>query len=833
MTEELTFGLVALMGLLLAASAVAIISERIKFPFTILLVVIGLILGWGSRNVSVLFPLTAFTLSPEVVLFIFLPVLIFESAFNLNARALLKNLLPIMTLAIPGLLLATAAVGFLMHLFLDLPLGVAFLFGALISATDPVAVISMFKELGAPKRLTMLVEGESLFNDGTALVLFRVILGVVLLGEFSAETLIHGLVEFLWVFIGGVGVGIFLGVLFAKIIQIVENDHLVEITLTVILALSAFTLAEHFMDVSGVMATVAAGLTMGSYGRTTISPPVHRDMESFWEYFAFICNSLIFLLVGLSVDFALFVDNSGAIFFGAFAVVAGRALVVYTLFPLIGRFKTVEKVNRAFQTIIFWGGLRGVLAIVIALSIPAELEQRSFILALTLGVVLLSLFINGLTIRNVIALVGLDKYTLKERYERSQAIVSALQEAVEKMESLVAQGTIHNTLFTSRKQAYEKEITELKEELAQLTQGQTPLRYEDESEIILRHCLNSERSQYRTLFEEGSLDEDNLKEMNHRIDIDLDRVKTGEDITGLPEDLSLFNRLEDAFLRVMGGLFFLRPITRRYKTRRIAAGYEMERARYHVSAALLEGIEKMEHQMTVSAQPLQQAKEFYEKLHREAKARVETIRAEFPQYVEKVEARILTRLCLNSELETFVELHSQGAVSDKVLMEMSEDINNRLRRMRMRPVEELLIPPPDLLRMVPYFEELKEEELMNLCSRLTALSFLPGDEIVKEGDEGDSLFIIGRGQVDVSAGGGDPPAYLARLKAGDFFGEVALLEPQPRTASVKAATPCTLLELSRDRLLPYLEKAPHLKDMLETTTQIRILDARRAREKKK
>ena len=241
----------------------------------------------------------------------------------------------------------------------------------------------------------------------------------------------------------------------------------------------------------------------------------------------------------------------------------------------------------------------------------------------------------------------------------------------------------------------------------------------------------------------------------------------------------------------------------------------------------------MEEQMTVSAQPLEQAKQFYQKLHGQAEARVDTIRAEFPQYVEMVEAGILTRLCLNSELATFTKLHSQGAISDKVLMEMSEDINSRLRRMQMRPVEELLIPPPELLRMVPYFKELKEIELMNLCSRLTALSFLPGEEIVKEGDAGDSLFIIGRGQVDVSTGGAGQPTHLARLKAGDFFGEVALLETQPRIATVTAITPCTLLELTRDRLLPYLEKAPELRDMLESTTQIRILDTRRAREKGK
>ncbi|MDA2934899.1 cyclic nucleotide-binding domain-containing protein [Acidobacteria bacterium AH-259-D05] len=467
-----------------------------------------------------------------------------------------------------------------------------------------------------------------------------------------------------------------------------------------------------------------------------------------------------------------------------------------------------------------------------ALSIPAELEQRSFILALTLGVVLLSLFINGLTIRHLIAIVGLDKYSLKEKYERSQAILSAMKQAVEKMESLANQGAIHKSVFSARKESYEREMAALREELAQFTQGHTSFKYEDESEVILRHCLMLERVQYHKLFEEGRLNEDNLKEMGHLIDIQLDRVKEGRDISGLKEQPSLFNRLEYAFLKVMGGLFFLRPITRRYKTTRIAAGYEMERARHLVSGALLEGIEKMEHQKTVSARPLQQAKELYQKLHREAKARVETIRAEFPQYVEKVEAGILTRLCLNNELETFTQLHSQGAISEKVLMEMSEDINNRLRSMRMRPVEELLIPPCDLLRMVPYFEELKEEELIKLSSRLTAFSFLPGEEIVKEGDDGDSLFIIGRGQVDVSTMGDGQAVHLARLKAGEFFGEVALLHPQPRTATVRAATPCTLLELSRDKLLPYLEKATHLKDILEKAYQARILDTRLAHERK-
>ncbi len=283
------------MTLLFVASLVAIVCKRIKFPFTILLVIIGLALGWGARAIPLLHPLLLFTLSPEVVLFVFLPVLIFESALNLNVRALIKNLPPILTLAIPGLLISTATVGTLMHFALALPWGISLLFRTLISATDPVAVISLFREMGAPKRLTLLVEGESLFNDGTALVLFKLILGVVLAGHFSAATVTDGIITFFIVFMGGVAVGTFLGLLFSKIIEIVDNDRLVEVTLTTILAHTAFLTAEHFLHVSGVMATVAAGLVLGSYGKTKISPPVHKHMETFWEYFAFVCNSLIFL----------------------------------------------------------------------------------------------------------------------------------------------------------------------------------------------------------------------------------------------------------------------------------------------------------------------------------------------------------------------------------------------------------------------------------------------------------------------------------------------------------------------------------------------------------
>ncbi len=360
MHESMTLDIVmATMTLLFTAAIVAIVAKRIKFPFTILLVIIGLILGYASHKIPALHSLTMFKLTPEVVLFVFLPALLFESAFNLDAKELMRNILPILTLAIPALLISTATVGFIVHYALGLPLGVSLLFGSLISATDPVAVVALFREIGAPKRLNLLVEGESLFNDGTALVVFKIILGVVLLGNFSSATITNGLIEFFIVFFGGITTGIILGIVFSKTIEMVRNDPLVEITLTTILAHSAFIAAEHLFHVSGVMSVVAAGLIMGGYGRNKISPAVQEHMESFWEYFAFVCNSLIFLLVGLSVNLHLFMANLPAIFVASGAILIARCGAVYSLVPIIGKFKMVEEINRKFQTVIFWGGTKG------------------------------------------------------------------------------------------------------------------------------------------------------------------------------------------------------------------------------------------------------------------------------------------------------------------------------------------------------------------------------------------------------------------------------------------------------------------------------------------
>lgn len=826
MHEDPTLEIVTLVvALLFTSSLVAVAAKRIKFPYTIFLVLIGLAVGYLSGAIEFLKPLTHFELTPDIIVFVFLPVLIFESAFNLNARTLFKNITPILTLAIPALLVSTVVVGGIMHLALDLPLDVALLFGALISATDPVAVISLFKEMGAPKRLTVLVEGESLFNDGTALVLFKILGGIVIAGHFSSATVVDGVLKFFYVFLGGLAVGGIFGYVFSKAIELVENDVLIEITLTTLLAHSTFIAAEHYIGVSGVMATVAAGLTLGSYGRNKISPPVLEHMESFWEYFAYVCNSLIFLLVGLSVDMVLFVKNIGSALWAVGAVLVARAFVIYTFTPLAGRLKGVEAISRSFQTVMFWGGLRGALAIAMVLSIDDQIEQKPLLIVLAVGVVLFTLIVNGLSIRPLMAYLGLDRYSMSERFERSQAMLQARQSTLENLKAFGMKGGFETTAMDEVASHYNKGMEDAHHEVDSLRQGEGSMDSEEEKKLVLRHALLLEKAEYYTLFERGLISEDNLREMHHTIDLALDRLKETDAVKATGKGFaSFFGGWETGIFNALGSVFFLKPMLRRYKTARIAESYERKRARLMVVTNVTRALEGMAMDKTYDHAAVDDALDFYRHLQRITEERVLSIRAEFPEYVDKVEAGILRRYCLAQELKSYEDQFEKGAITDKVLKEFSTGLADEIRKMRMRPVEELLIPAPKLMSMIPIFAEFPESDIKLICSQVSVHSFLPGESIVKAGAYGSSLFVIGRGKAQVFTAEGAP---VASLGAGDFFGEIALLEPQPRTATVKAATPATLLELKRDLLMPILDDAPHMKEALKEAYKVRLAEIKK------
>src|SRR5512143_1083862 len=282
--------------LLLIVSLVAIGVQRLRVPYTVALVIVGLLLTFQSA--------LQVELTPELILALFVPPLVFEAAFHLNYAELRRNLPAILVLAIPGVILSMLIVGGLLAWLTPLSFPMALVFGALISATDPVAVVALFRSLGLPKRLGILVEGESLLNDGTAIVIFNLVLVVALTGQFNV---VEGMADFLRVSAGGGVGGLVLGWLISRLIARID-DYLIETTLTTVLAFGAYLLAER-LRFSGVLAVVAAGLINGNIGPQGMSPTTRIVLVNFWEYVAFLANSLVFLLIGLQVNVAALVAD--------------------------------------------------------------------------------------------------------------------------------------------------------------------------------------------------------------------------------------------------------------------------------------------------------------------------------------------------------------------------------------------------------------------------------------------------------------------------------------------------------------------------------------------
>ena len=662
---------VIVVELLFIASLVALLAKRFKFPYTIGLVILGLFLGLVAHKIPVLAPLSTLKLTPDIVLFVFLPVLLFEAAFAIDARALLKNVFAIYMLAVPALLISTAITGFLVYYFLGMPVWVALLFGALISATDPAAVVALFKEMGAPKRLNLLVEGESLFNDGTALVVFSIILSIVVAGTFSLTNLAGGAVDFILISFGGSFTGVAIGVIFVWVIGKIWNNPLVEITLTVVLAYSSFIIAEHFMHVSGVIATVVAGLTLGSYGRSKVSPQVLGHVQSFWEYLAFICNSLIFLLVGLSIDLSLFYGNIRPILLGTLFVLAARAIAIYTVFPVVEKLGLTERVSKAFQTVIVWGGLRGALAIVMVLSIPDTLPFKEYLLVLTFGIVLTNLIVNGLTVKPVMSRLGLTSYSLHEQLERSQAILEAKEETVEKVTPFSSVEGIDTDIAIHTKERYNASIKNVMEELKGL---RSDVGEEDEADMVLGHCLLMEKSHYEIRFKEGMLSEDNLKDLQIEVDQQLDRLKEHKDIY-VDAPPSILDRI-DTFMMIP----FWDTFYKRGKDEMLKALYERERVRLSINTLVLKELNTLKKHAVINEAVAAKADKIYFRIRQKTVERMESVWLDKPWLVDEVENRLLERFCLKSELEAYHELYNRGSITEKILIEMEEDISRRIQK---------------------------------------------------------------------------------------------------------------------------------------------------------
>ncbi len=483
--------------LFVIATAVAIAVQRLKVPYTVALVATGLALG-------LLHAFEAPHLTKELMFNIFLPGLLFEASFHIEFKQFRRNSLAISSLALPGVAVAIALtavvltpVANLLHLAQSFTWKHALVFGALISATDPIAVIAVFKDLGVPKRLAMLLDGESLLNDGTAIVFFTVSLALV-----SGAVVTAGGLAFDFIKIAGVGalIGIGIGLAVSQIIRHV-NDPMIEITLTTIAAYGSFLVADHF-QYSGVIATVAAGLLCGNYGaRVGMSPSTRIALETFWEYLAFALNSMVFLLIGLEMHIQTLFASWKAILVAYLVVTAARALIVFGASTMLRG--TRERIPRAWSFVLVWGGLRGGLPMVLALSLPGDFPNRDLLISMTFGVVILSILFHGLTISPLLQWLGITcgQHDRME-YELIRGKIQAARAALEEIDRMSQTSFTDLEVREGLRKEYKKKIKAGSATLGELHLEKKQLHAE-ELQWAMRHLLSVEKRTVIDSFHRG------------------------------------------------------------------------------------------------------------------------------------------------------------------------------------------------------------------------------------------------------------------------------------------------------------------------------------------
>ena len=388
-------------AVLAVAMTVAIAARQVRLPYTVGLVLVGAILA-ATR------PDFGMHLTHDLIFDLILPPLLFEAALSLSWRELARDSVPLLTFAGPGTVISAAAVAFGVMQLLDWPAESAVVFGALIAATDPVAIIAMFKDNRIKGRLRLLVESESLLNDGAAAVLFVVALAWAE-GSGDAQGMGDTVITLGRIVFGGIAIGGLCGVAAILVAQR-TTEHLIEAALTTITAFGAFLIAEYF-HVSGVLATVVAGLILGNLGlagegeSSFLSHKGQEFVHAFWEFAAFVANSVVFLLIGVDVATMPFTAYGATMLATVIVVVlVARALTVY---PLSALFRASRwRITAGEQHVLWWGGLRGALALALALSLPDSLTLRDTIVVATFGVVAFSIIVQGLTMPLLLRALG-------------------------------------------------------------------------------------------------------------------------------------------------------------------------------------------------------------------------------------------------------------------------------------------------------------------------------------------------------------------------------------------------------------------------------------------
>lgn len=819
MLADVAVVVLVLAGLLVVVSFVQPLAVKLRLPHSVLLAVVGVSIGFASHmlikagaGAEFVKPIVDLPFRSATFLYVFLPLLLFQASLTIEVRRMMEDAAAVLLLAVVAVVVATAVIGFSLDAFTKVPLAACLLLGAIVATTDPAAVVAIFRDLGAPARLTRLVEGESLLNDAAAITLFTFLLGVLVTGRTPSPQ--EALVSFGISFLGGAVLGIAAGRVTVWLMPLLRDLPPAEVTLTVALPYLVFVAGES-MHMSGVVAVVAAGLTLGALARPRLSPGSWTHLLAVWEQVAYWAGSLVFILASLLVPKLLITARpSDLLLLGVLvaAALAARAAVLFGLFPLLSAAGLSQRISNPFKTVITWGGLRGAVTLALALAVTEHRslspEIKQFVAVLATGFVLFTLLINGTTLRPLIRLLGLDRLSPMQQAIRRQVMALSLADVRDGLRAEGQRYGLSEDVMRAVAAPYDQRIEHAAEEGREY-----PLSDRERFTVGLIALADRERELMLEYADHGTVSPDVAERMLRHAGHLADAARSGG-----RQDYSHVARKQLNYSRGFHLAFLLHRRLRleRPLARRLADRFET----LLVLRLVLEELRRFTGQRLTLLFGERIAAVLDELLAHRTEAvgkALDALQLQYPDYAEALEKRFLNHSALSSELTHWRALHTEGVIGEQLYETLRRETRAAARAAAVRPHLDLRLSFKDLVRRLELFQGLDKRQLRALRRLVKPCFVLPGTHIIRRGDRADSVYFISSGAVEVAAARG-----RVRLGRGEFFGEIALLKGGLRSADVTALTYCHLLTLNRGDFRRFLKRFPEVRERMEVTARQRI-----------
>lgn len=828
--NDTIYALLAIAMVLLVVSVLVPLAERFRLPHTVLLAIAGMGMGFlGSWIISTDLKLWAvgdafigldkLEVGTDVFLPLFLPPLLFTAGLTIDVRRLMDEIHAVLLLAIVAVLVCIACVAGVVHFATGVDLVVCLLLGAVVSTTDPAAVIGIFRDVGAPKRLSILAEGESLLNDAVAIAAFGLFIGIIASQSFPdpVATIENDPTSAVGVFLREFIGGLLLGFAMARAAMVIlprlgESDAAIA-SVTVSLCYLSFVLADRYLHVSGVVSVVMAALTLAAYGPTHLHPRQWTALRQIWTQLEFWASCLIFVLASMLAANVLlriswlYVWGVAAVAVGAFLA---RALVVFGMLPVLEATKLVQPVDSRYKAILVWGGLRGAVTIVLAMVAAGDLrlpiQVREFIAISAVLFVLFTLFVNATTLGLIMSVLGLDKLSRLELALRDRVLALSRVNVDRHLRQIMRQQNARaGAIDVDPASAGDAEVEAVPKDLA--------LDIEERVKIGLVTLCTREKELYLELFEQQILSRRMVAVLAARADRLIDTVRD-RGVAGYEEWLDKIARPDLGFrlalwLHRRFGIegMVTEQLADRFEVLMVSQSVLGELAAFNISSiADLLGPDAE----TRLAELIGQRQTAVE-------GALRALSLQYPGYAESIQARQLERAAIRFESAEYARRLREGIISREVYNDLREQLAERRGAISSRPPLDLGLELVAMIGRVSLFAALDRDAIVAVGRRLRALVALPGEKIVAVGGKPDAMYFVAAGEVTVHT-----RTVMVTLKEGDFFGEMGLLSAQPRNADVVANGYCHLLVLYKKDFNQLLASRPEVRAEIEAVAARRI-----------